>query len=95
MIKIKNRIFKDDDLEILDSVSYPEFKEFINYSETLYKSNDGKYILEIQYQRSEKWFADELRSGELTDKDMELKTEYSIISREEATDFLEMAVWIV
>ena len=95
MIKIKNRIFKEDDLEILDSVSYPEFKEFINYSETLYKSNDGKYILEIQYQRSEKWFAEELATGAMTDKDMELKTEYSMISKEEADNFLEMAVWEV
>lgn len=95
MIKIKNRIFQKADLEILDSVNYPEFEEFVNFSETLFKTQDGEYILETQYQRSEWWFAEELSTGELTKEDMELKTEYAIITKEEAESFLESAVWKV
>lgn len=95
MIKINNLAFQKEALELLDSISYPEFEEFTTYTENLYRSTDGKYILETQYKRSDEWFAEELRSGELTHKDMGLKTEYSIISKEEATDFMEMAVWKV
>ena len=95
MIKIKDRIFQKADLEILDSINYPEFEEFTVYTETLFKSPEGEYILETQYQKSKEWFEEELRAGMLTDKDMEFKTEYTIITKEEADSFLESAVWKV
>lgn len=95
MIIIKDRIFKKSELELLDSVNYPEFKEFIHYTETLFKSPEEVFILETQYQRNPEWFAEEVNAGKLTDKDLELKTEYAIISKEEADNFLEMAVWKV
>lgn len=95
MIKIKNRIFKQADLELLDSINYPEFVEFIVYTETLFKSSDGVYILETQSQINGECFADEIRTGELTEADMKLKTEYTIMTNEEAENFLEMAIWKV
>ena len=95
MIKIKDRVFKRADLEFLDSVNYPEYKEFVFFTETLFKSSDGTYILETQYERSPLWFADEIREGKLTDKDLELNYEYTIITKEEADSFLESSVWKV
>lgn len=94
-IKIKNKIFDERKLEMLESINYSEFKEFLCYTETLYKSSDGSFIIETQYQRNPKCFEEEISSGKMTDKDMELKTEYRIVGTDEADNFLEDAVWHV
>ena len=95
MIKIDNKTFKKSELEFLDSISYPEFKEFVYYTETLYKSPDGVFIIGTEYQKSAEYYEEELCNGDLTDKDMEQKTEYRIVSAEEAEGFLEDSVWRV
>ena len=95
MIKIKDRIFKKADLDLLDSISYPEFEEFTVYTETLFKSSDGVYILETQSQINGEYFKEEIKAGELTESDLQLKREYTIITDEEADNFLEMSVWKV
>ena len=95
MITIKDQTFKKSELEFLDSISYPEFVEFVFYTESLYKSSGGEYIIETEYQRSANYYKEELNSDELTLKDMERKTEYRIVSKEEAENFLEDSVWSV
>ena len=90
-IKIKNKVFTQASLKCLN----PSIKEFLCYTETLYKSSDGSFIIETQYQRNPKCFAEEISSGKMTDKDMELKTEYRIVGTDEADNFLEDAVWHV
>ena len=95
MITINDKTFKKSELEFLASIDYPEFKEFNYYTETLYKSHNGVFIIETDYQISAEYYAEELCNGELTDKDMEQKTEYRIVSAEEADGFMEDAVWRV
>ena len=88
--KINDVQYDENNLDLLDSISYPEYKEFIFFTETLYKSDDDIYILDTHYQKSPIFWEIEEYPG-----DFDQQHEYRVLSEQEAEQWLEDAVWHV
>ena len=95
IIRIDSVNYEKNTLEIIDSVNNFSQDEFIYITETLYKAKNGKYILEAQWQLNPEWNKDSIKSGVLTADDLLPLETYRILSDEEATEWLDMAVWNV
>ena len=95
IITIDGREFEKESLEFVDSIDRFSWQEFIYFTEILYKTEDGGYILETMWQLNPEWHKDEAESGVMTEDDLKEKDEYRLMSFEEADAWLDGAVWEV
>ena len=95
IITINGREFEKESLEFIDSIDRFSWQEFIYFTEILYKTEDGEYILETMWQLNPEWHKDEVENGVLTEEDLKEKDEYRLMSFEEADAWLDGAVWEV
>ena len=95
IITIDGWEFEKESLEFIDSIDRFSWQEFIYFTEILYKTEDDEYILETMWQLNPEWHKDEVKSGVLTEEDLEEKDEYRLMSFEEADAWLDGAVWEV
>ena len=95
IITINGREHEKENLEFIDSIDHFSWQEFIYFTEILYKTEDGEYILETMWKLNPEWHKGEVESGVLTEEDLEEKDEYRLMSFEEADAWLDGAVWEV
>ena len=95
IITINGREFEKESLEFIDSIDRFSWQEFIYFTEILYKTEDGEYILETMWQLNPEWHKGEVENGVLTEEDLKEKDEYRLMSFEEADAWLDGAVWEV
>ena len=95
IITINGREFEKESLEFIDSIDRFSWQEFLYFTEILYKTEDGGYILETMWQLNPEWHKDEVENGVLTEEDLKEKDEYRLMSFEEADAWLDGAVWEV
>ena len=95
IIKIGENTFESNNWEMVDSIDHFAWQEFIYFTENLYKTETDEFILETKFQLNPEWHKDELKNGILTDNDLLPKTEYRLVSGEEADAWLDGAVWEV
>ena len=93
IIKIGEKTFENNSWEMVDSIDHFACQEFIYFTENLYKTETDEFVLETKFQLNPEWHKDELKTGILTDNDLLPKTEYKLISYEEADAWLDGAVW--
>ena len=93
IITINGREFEKESLEFIDSIDRFSWQEFIYFTEILYKTGDGEYILETMWQLNPDWHKDEVENGVLTEEDLKEKDEYRLMSFEEADAWLDGAVY--
>ena len=93
IITINGREYEKESLEFIDSIDRFSWQEFIYFTEILYKTEDGEYILETMWQLNPEWHKGEVESGVLTEEDLEEKDEYRLMSFEEADAWLDGAVY--
>ena len=95
VIRVNSKDYEKYNLRLVDSISRFEWQEYIYYTENLYISEDGAYILETMWQLSPEWHKDSIESGMLSEKDLEKKVEYRLMSFEEADAWLDDSIWEV
>jgi len=94
-ITIDEKIYETDNLEIVDSIDKFSWQEFLYFTETLFKTEKGEYILETSWQLNPEWAKRGLEDGTITQDDLEPKTEYKAMCTEEIEAWLNEAVWEV
>ncbi|MBQ9921386.1 MAG: hypothetical protein IJO52_04300 [Clostridia bacterium] len=82
--------YDESSLKLLNSISRTEYKEFLFFTETLYKADDDVYILDTHYQKNPIFWEIEEYPG-----DFDQQHEYRIISNQEAEQWLDDSVWYV
>ena len=92
-IEINSKKYDYNKLYLVDTISRFEWQEFVYFTENLYISENGDYILETQWQLNPEFHKDEIESGTLTKKNLEEKVEYRVMSFEEADAWLDDAIW--
>ena len=92
IITINGREFEKESLEFIYSIDRFSWQEFIYFTEILYKTEDGEYILETMWKLNPEWRKDEVENGVLTEEDLKEKDEYRLMSFEEADAWLDGAV---
>lgn len=95
IITIDGREYEKESLEFIDSIDRFSWQEFIYFTEILYKTEDGEYILETMWQLNPEWHKDEIECGILTEDDLKEKDEYRLMSFEEADAWHRGVVWEV
>ena len=65
------------------------WQEFLYLTETLYKTEDGEYVLETSWQLSPQWAKSGIEDGTITQDDLEPKTEYRMICDAELNVWFE------
>ena len=95
IIKVNSKDYEKDNLRLIDSISRFEWQEYIYYTENLYISEDGAYILETMWQLSPLWAKSGIEDGTISQEDLEPKTEYKLMCTEEKEAWLEDSVWEV
>lgn len=94
-IKIDSKEYEKEKMELLDSIDCFSWQEFDYFTENLYKTLDDEYILETSYRLNRQYHEDEIKNGTLSEDDFAPKTEYRIMSTNEAEAWLEDALWEV
>lgn len=94
-ITIEEKNYETDNFEHIDSIDRFSWKEFLYFTETLYKTEEEEYILEISWQIDPEWAKNEIEDGLMSKSELESKTEYRIICDEEKEAWLEESVWEV
>ena len=93
IITTNGREYEKESLEFIDSIDRFSWQEFIYFTEILYKTEDGEYILETMWKLNPEWRKDEVENGVLTEEDLKEKDEYRLMSFEEADAWLDGAVY--
>ena len=65
-ITIDEKIYETDNLEIVDSIDKFSWQEFLYFTETLFKTEEGEYILETSWQLNPEWAKRGLEDGTKT-----------------------------
>ena len=77
------------DWNYINSPNFDPCREFKYYTETLYRTPNGEYILHTMWRISDLWAEDAVRNGEMTEDELEPHEEYEIISEEQAQKWLK------
>lgn len=94
-ITIDEKIYETDNFELVDSIDRFSWQEFLYFTETLYKAEEGEYILETSWQINPEWAKSELEDGSMNISELEPKTEYRVMCNEEKDAWLDESVWEV
>ena len=94
-ITIDEKIYETDDFELIDSIDKFSWQEFLYFTETLFKTGEGEYVLETSWQLNPQWAQSGIEDGTITQDDLEPKTEYKLMCLEEKEAWLEESVWTV
>ena len=92
-ITIDKKIYETNDLEIIDCIDKFCWKEFIYFTEILFKTDKGEYILERSWELNPEWAESGIEDGTITQDDLEPKSEYKLMCTEEKEAWLEESVW--
>ena len=92
-ITIDEKIYETDDFELVDSIDKFSWQEFLYFTETLFKTEEGEYILETSWQINPEWAKREIEDGSMSISELETKTEYRVMCNEEKEAWLEESVW--
>ena len=94
-IEINSKKYDYNKLYLVDSISHFEWQEYIYYTENLFISENGEYVLETSWQLNPKWAKSGIEDGTISQEDLEPKTEYKLMCTEEKEAWLEESVWEV